>query len=254
MTVKVTEDCRFCFAGVHKGSMEMLALDLGKLPGWPEKGASVSKRKLPYEELINICSHSDPKLRGFGAVTRVQNSSRTSIFGSSDSAKYILATGRGIKNVHIWTFSPDISDGPEWSFVYDVATNGNTIETMGFRDGGLQALSKSAGMCVRVWDLAASTPTGTSSSSSAAVAENEETSSGEATPAAAVALATTTAESADSEESSESGPVSSRLPYEDIPNSQDVRAFADHLCFGGTYEFAVVNLDAPRWANRYYDI
>ena len=34
LTIKVSEDSRFLFAGVAKGSVEMLALDIGALPNW----------------------------------------------------------------------------------------------------------------------------------------------------------------------------------------------------------------------------
>ena len=244
LTVKVTEDSRFCFAGVHKGSMEMIALDLGKLPSWSEQSsAATTKRKISYKDLITNHSHSDPKLRGFGAVIRVQGA-RNTVFGACESAKYVLACGRGIKNVHLWTFSPDSAGGPEWSFVYDVASNGNTIEQVNFRDGGRQTHSKSAGMCARVWDMSASanqspaavTPVGASS----LVAHDS-----------VVAATNNASEDEEDDKNSESSTlVSSKLAYEDIPNSHDVRVFSGQMGFGGTYEFAMVNLDAPRWANR----
>jgi hypothetical protein len=238
LTVKVTEDSRFCFAGVHKGSMEMIALDLSRLPGWPEKekGGGPPKRvkEREYHELITKSSRMDSKLRGFGAVVRVQAARGTIITTTDDTAKYILACGRGIKNVHIWTFTPDAPDGPQWSFVYDVASNGNTIESVGFRDGGRQAMSKSAGMCVRVWNMAIDGADSPPSSPSPAPAPGSDDGDEEAGAGAGA-----------------QDQVSAKLPYEDITNSHDVRAFADCFGFGGTYEFALVKLDAPRWANRY---
>ena len=35
LTVKISEDCRFGFAGVNKGSSELLAIDLGVFPAGP---------------------------------------------------------------------------------------------------------------------------------------------------------------------------------------------------------------------------
>lgn len=239
LTLRVSEDSRFCFAGVHKGSMEMLALDVSRLPGWgANSGAAPTRKKLAYESLISTSSHLDPKLRGFGAVVRLRNSA---------SCKYVLACGRGIKNVHIWTFAPDAPQGPEWSFVYDVASNGNTIETIGFRDGGRQALSKSAGSIVRVWDLSSSSfeTRPAPSSSAGSESSNKETaaetaSENEATEGASGVQVASAAEPLD------------KLPYQDVPNSHDVRCFASNFAFGGTYEFVVVRPDAPGWANRFY--
>lgn len=243
LTVKVTEDSRFCFAGVHKGSMEMLALDLCRLPGWQPNGTpTVSRKQQNYESLITTSNCLDPKLRGFGAVVRVQPSKGTVITTDEKNAKYILACGRGIKNVHIWTFTPDAPEGPEWKFVYDVASNGNTIESVGFRDGGRQAMSKSAGMCVRMWDMTATAncesesrviSSGTEDASSGN--DNEDTQTDQRSVAAVSGVQE----------------PNMKLAYEDIANSQDVRTFADCFGFGGTYEFALVKLDAPKWANRY---
>ena len=245
-TVKVTEDSRFCFAGVHKGSMEMIALDLSRLPGWPEKEGVVtpSTKKIKeknYDELITKSSRMDSKLRGFGAVVRVHPEGGTVITTEENSAKYILACGRGIKNVHIWTFTPDCPDGPVWNFVYDVASNGNTIESVGFRDGGRQAMSKSVGMCVRMWNMSVD-GADNSSLNSPTPNNNSNTSTSEIDEAPDVDAVITTAQALEQ--------VSAKLPYEDIANSHDVRTFADCCGFGGTYEFALVKLDAPRWANR----
>lgn len=90
-----------------------------------------------------------------------------------------------------------------WLCIYDVATNGNTIECVEFRLGGQQLVSKSNGANLRVWDLS----------------------------------------------NYEKDPLG-KPPYEDIQNSQDVRVIEDGFAFGGTYEFAVVNLNAPKAANR----
>jgi WD40 repeat protein len=226
--------------------MEMLALDISRLPGWEGDAAATappSRRKVPYDNLISMSSHLDPKLRGFGAVVRLRN---------SPSCKYILACGRGIKNVHIWTFAPDAPQGPEWSFVYDVASNGNTIETLGFRDGGRQALSKSAGSIVRVWDLSSSTFE-TRAPSPASAATLSESGCKEATSDAISEYDTTEGPNTPIAQPVAGAAVSEpldKLPYQDVPNSHDVRCFANNFAFGGTYEFVVVRPDAPGWANR----
>lgn len=143
LTVKIADDARFAFAGVMKGSMEMLAVDLGKVPVWPEK---IRRSNASLKDLITVHSHSDPKLRGLGAAVRV-------IDNSSDSFQYRLVCGKGIKNVHVWSFFPDCVDGPRWTCLYDVASNGNTIETMAFRRCGEEILSKSSHMGVRLWRM-----------------------------------------------------------------------------------------------------
>ena len=156
MTVKISEDCRFCFAGVSKGSSELLAIDLGRLPGWPNGSTSSTVRRR-HDFVYNLVSchrNSDPKLRGFGDAVRLRGSASSA--STSSSAVYRLACGRGIKNVHIWQFvcpSSSGGDAPKWTCIYDVASNGNTIETVVFRNGGTELLSKSAGVCLRVWDL-----------------------------------------------------------------------------------------------------
>ena len=39
-------------------------------------------------------------------------------------------------------------------------------------------------------------------------------------------------------------------PYEDISNSHDMKAAFDNYAFGGTHDFAVVKILAPKNANR----
>jgi len=158
LLVKISEDSRFAFAGVTKGSMEMVAVDLGKLPLWANHNGSAlsqTKRKSILNDLVKTYTHSDPKLRGFGAVVRVveQSFEKDSSDLNRSQVQYRLVCGRGIKNLHIWLFFPDAKDGPEWICLYDVASNGNTIEVLGFRQGGNEVLSKSAGVNLRIWDL-----------------------------------------------------------------------------------------------------
>lgn len=233
VTVKFSPDNRFGFAGVMKGSMEMLAIDVGQIPVWHEsalvggkpvpkvtgrkgKGAitvdqlglrSVSKAA----PLVCTYSHLDPKLRGFGAVTRLR----------SEDGRYLLICGRGIKNVHVWQFtsSSEHDVSPKWTCLYDVTTNGVSIEALGFRERlvqpdpsvissvptfKLEMYSKSSGNGIRVWDL--------------------------------------------SHFDEESNINSNKIPYEDIPTSTDCRAFSENgeMAFGGTYSFATMKLDSPK--------
>ncbi len=216
LTVKFSEDSRFCFAGVMKGSSEMLAIDLGKLKvDWkmslPLKakngcGAEMLTNDYKFQQITTF-SHADPKLRGFGAVARVCD-------GGSDSiGNYRLACGRGIKNVHVWLFRPptqgdgSISSQAQWSCIYDVASNGNTITSVGFRRGGMELLSKSAGVNMRVWNIDQS---------------HDMLLGGGAKP-----------------------------NYDDVANSQDVKCMMPSgFAFGGTYEFTEVMMDAAKEVNR----
>jgi hypothetical protein len=127
-------------------------------------------------------------------------------------SQYRLVCGRGIKNIHIWLFFPDAVGGPVWTCLYDVASNGNTIESVGFRHGGNEVLSKSAGMCLRIWKL-----------SNAPKISEGNNSSGIGT--------------AKSENSIQ---YTSKLLYEDVPNSQDARSLLDDFAFGGLYPVASI--------------
>ncbi len=219
LTVKITEDCRFCFAGVMKGSSEMIAIDLqtvdtawDKWPSKTKKGyVSIldNEKSEAYASALDTFSHADPKLRGFGSVALVNTNGKAPV--------YRLACGRGIKNVHVWQFTPPSAarSVPEWICIYDVASNGNTIMTVGFRNGGMELLSKSAGVNLRMWDISK------------------------------YGCDVTNADS---------GPVapqSCKPGFEDVSNSQDAKCLqSGRFAFGGTYDFAVIRIDAPREANR----
>ena len=123
----------------------------------------VDTRNYSYADTITFI-HSDPKLRGFGAAALVTSS----ISDYERHPRYRLACGRGIKNVHVWQFSPARSahnlpnserlgeDGTAfspyqcssdgWVCMYDVATNGNTITGFAFRYGATELLTKSGGL------------------------------------------------------------------------------------------------------------
>lgn len=212
LTVKITEDSRFCFGGVMNGSSELLAIDMGRLPVETMNTSGRSKAKTEVNaELITIYSHFDPKLRGFGNAALVcpltTNTNTTNIksinnvsSSSVTSPAYRLVCGRA-RLIHIWEFRPESSQ--QWTCMYDVATNGNTIECIEFRNGGHEVLSKSVGANLRVWNL----------------------------------------------QSYENDP-SVRPSYEDIPNSTDVKSLQGGFAFGGMYNFAVVKIGASKEVNR----
>jgi WD40 repeat protein len=89
------------------------------------------------------------KLRGFDSVASVT---------SSTMAEYRLVCGKGIKNLHIWQFLPDhLDEGSEikgkWTCIYDVPSNGHTLECLAFRNNGHEVLSKSSNANIRLWNI-----------------------------------------------------------------------------------------------------
>lgn len=151
LTVDVSEDCEWCFAGVLRGSMELLAVDLSQL----EKEFDKPDRDRSQNMLDSITLHrfNDAKLRGFDCCVKKKN-----------AEGYLLFTGKAIKNIHIWDFIPNLQDPseePGLVQLYDTQTNGNTIQFLSFRrkfdatqnQYSLQALSKSDGQKLRVWDV-----------------------------------------------------------------------------------------------------
>lgn len=145
LTVAFSPDCRFFFGGVLRGSVEMVAVDVSRL----ERHLSLrpSKRADPHA-LLRVHRHSDAKLKGFGACTREAGRDR-----------YLVFAGRGIKNIHIWSFTPPAEADPggaaEWSCLVDTQSNGMTVSLLQFRHApsGLQAVSKSDSQCIRLWEL-----------------------------------------------------------------------------------------------------
>jgi hypothetical protein len=149
----------YCFASVVRGSMECVAIDLSSLLVAarntniiPAVGSSAKKNIL---DGIVVHRNSDAKLRGLGACTKL---SSTTNHGND---RYLLLTGKSIKNIHIWSFTPpnreEESAAASWQCLYDTATNGTTIQWISvLRHNASQQLhvcSKSEGQCVRVWDL-----------------------------------------------------------------------------------------------------
>jgi len=144
MTVAVSPDGLYAFGGVARGSMEMVAVRLANLENYLDLDCT---NGLHILDLLEVQRHADAKLRGFGACTRLQSD-------STKDTTYLLLTGKGIKNIHIWSFVPARE---EWTCLYDTQTNGNSISLLQFRytpeDRFLQALSKSDQQKVRIWDL-----------------------------------------------------------------------------------------------------
>ena len=199
----------------------MIAIDLGKLVVW----GSYTKQRIPLKDFLSVYSHMDSKLRGFGAVSRVRS-------GGDISGEYRLLCGRGIKNIHIWTFIPPNlpTEVPQWTCLYDMPTNGNTIETMFIRSNGSEVLTKSSGTNLRVWDLMQCN----SNYSCSMKGKVTEVSSGPST----------TVDSSTPNPPLPSTPSSPtpRPLYDDLPNTQEIRTITSRFAFGGTYQFQIVSL------------
>ena len=145
-----------------RGSVELAAVYLGDAEQYlNERFASHNtedKSNVGLLDLIRVDRHADAKLKGFGAVARLWNGWERS--RSGERPEYLLFTGKGIKNIHIWSFQPScFKNGEEqeaiWTCLYDTQTNGTSISQLYFRHNanGLQGISKSDDQKLRVWDL-----------------------------------------------------------------------------------------------------
>lgn len=146
MHVDISQDGLWCFGGVVRGSVELVAVNLTHLELQDES----SQTHQNVLDCVQVERHNHAKLKGFGACTRLQTISPI------NKPKYLLLTGKGIKNIHIWSFSPHSPDKERWQCLYDTPTNGNTISLLHLRydpHGQLQALSKSEDQKLRLWDL-----------------------------------------------------------------------------------------------------
>lgn len=146
MRVVIPNDGKYAFVGVYRGSTEMVAWRL------PEPGVGLR----PHSVLPRY-THSDAKLKGFGAACVVQRRDTYGDEGDDNRPPtYRLLCGRGIKNIHVWNFSPGRLPGQaEWTCIYDEKTNGMTVKLLAFSagTGGYEAISKSDGHNLRVWNL-----------------------------------------------------------------------------------------------------
>jgi WD40 repeat protein len=218
--VEVTGDGRFAFAGVMKGSTEMMAYDLGRLPS-AGHGGTLSKETA--ETMIDSFTNLDPKLRGFGAASKLAGAGAE----EDERCEYRLICGMGIKNLHIWSFRPPTVEGgePEWECIFDRATNGMSIELLGVRNGGREAVSKSNGQCVRVWSLTTES--------------DNENDAAEGSPGGSSVGS-----------GGGGGGGGARAAYKDVNNTQDALAILSDFAFGGATQLALVKLDAQAVANR----
>ncbi len=93
MDVDCSEDGRFAFGGVLRGSTELVALDLSLIEKYHNdvnkgNGNFLQDPNRDILDLIKVHRHSDAKLKGFGACVRVN---------CSEKPEYRLFTGKGIK-------------------------------------------------------------------------------------------------------------------------------------------------------------
>ncbi|CAN0462741.1 unnamed protein product, partial [Ectocarpus sp. 12 AP-2014] len=223
--VEASEDGRFIFAGLLRGSSEMLALDISDLPRWRTlpagEEASLNASRVDLNRLIRTYSHSDGKLKGFGAAAAVRTGPDRREWGK----RYRLFCGRGIKNIHVWSFVPDLASGGgaaggsggggggrgksgrgggQWTCLYDTHTNGATVELVAsllFRPSPPCGPKQSTDANVRVWDLSS---------------EEKQT----------------------------------KPSFRDISNSKDTRVVFGDFAYGGATVLSLVKLDAPPVANR----
>ncbi|KAK1746922.1 hypothetical protein QTG54_002266 [Skeletonema marinoi] len=165
MDVAISEDGMYAFGGVLRGSVELAAVYLGDVEEYIDRkledpnalgSAAVSNSVVSVLDLIQVDRHADAKLRGFGACTRLWNGWDRS---KADRPEYLLLSGKGIKNIHIWSYKPSRIEKEEesvWTCLYDTQTNGTSINQLYFRHnalGHLQGISKSDDQKLRVWDL-----------------------------------------------------------------------------------------------------
>ena len=176
---------------------------------------------------------------------------------SEQKAEYLLICGRGIKNIHIWSFKVGSGEGcaeePSWSLVHDIPTNGMTLELIGFRKHGAQAYSRSKGYGLRVWNLPpprqqqqqlllegghvgvgsrSATPSPPLLTDESASSSSTDSASIPPTPRALAAAAPG------------GGGSSAKLVHVDVPASNDVMAVSGSYAFGGEYALSVIKLPA----------
>lgn len=105
-------------------------------------------------------------------------------------------------------------------FLFDVVTNGNTLECTAFRSNGSEVLSKSSNANLRIWTLpnpTANAPVTDGVSDSVTTDDN--------TPVTNTPISTPNV----------------KLPYEDVPDTQTIRSIHGDYAFGGLYELLLLN-------------
>lgn len=198
----------YVFGGVPRGAMELYAVSTKELEDDSPTTANILDK-------LHVHVHADAKLKGFGACAQLQNAPRPT---------YLLLTGKGIKNIHIWKFQPpldehDEQDTPVWEQLYDTQTNGNTISLLGFYRspiGKLMGVSQSDTQKLRLWDLSWE------------------------------------------EQSEHTKPRPKRPPHLDVANSQGVLGIAGKygVCGGPTMynQLSIVSLDQPKSAYNHTEL
>jgi WD40 repeat protein len=210
----------YVFAGVQRGAMEMYAVhinDLEQEAATTIPGNGAPRKRKNILDYLQVHVHSDAKLKGFGACCQLQTSGK-------QRPAYLLLTGKGIKNIHIWKFQPPVSAGQEaiWEQIYDTQTNGNTINLLSFYrspQGQLLAINKSDSQKLRLWDMS-----------------NEEQD-----------------EQQDSKQQRPKRPA-----YQDVANSQAALGIAGGFCVCGGptmyNQLSIVSLDQPKNAYNHTEL
>ena len=219
----------YVFAGVPRGAIELYAVSIRHLE---QQAATVVASNDKYNnndnnilDSIQVYVHADAKLKGLGACTQLPHASRPT---------YLLLTGKGIKNIHIWKFQPPLSTEEDavWEQLYDTQTNGNTIRLLSFYrnpHGKLWGVSQSDAQKLRLWDLSLeeqAEPTDNPNGTAATLPKRAER--------------------------------PKRPPYQDVANSQCALAIAGGygVCGGPTMynQLSIVSLDQPKSAYNHTEL
>jgi WD40 repeat protein len=214
-TVDVCGD--YVFGGVPRGANELYAVSTKDL-----EHAAAQSHRAPNRNILDYVTvhvHADAKLKGFGAAAQLEHAARPT---------YLLLTGKGIKNIHIWKFQPPLStqDEPIWESLYDTQTNGNTINLLSFYRnpaGSLLGLSQSDSQKLRLWDLSVEE-------------ELEDPKNNGANPSERL----------------------KRPPYQDVANSTCALGIAGGFCVCGGptmyNQLSIVSLDNPKSAYNHTEL
>ena len=228
------------FGGVQRGAMELYAVHMGDLEqaannfnlnvnvnvnGDKHQDKDKHKNILDY---LQVSCHADAKLKGFGACVELQNNNHNNNNNHNHRRpSFLLLTGKGIKNIHIWKFQPKHQELPAvWEQIYDTQTNGNTIQLLSFYRSPthLWAISKSGTQKLRLWDM--------------------------------------TQEEEQEQEQDTLNTLNTDRPkrpsYQDVANSQAALGIAGHFCVCGGptmyNQLSIVSLDQPRNAFNHTEL
>lgn len=140
LEVAFSPDGQWVLAGAARGSVELVAIYV--------ESFTAGRYKLSSNSHLSVLRHADGQLRGFSAMTRVQNKHGEPV----KPAQYLLLTGKGIKTGHVWRFVPESSI---FHKIMDMTTNGNSINYLQFRrnSGKLSVLSQNPDSPLQVWQV-----------------------------------------------------------------------------------------------------